>query len=402
MQKLRSGFMRWLILVASLLLAAAPARAQATTQVRVTPAELQLSVGQTSQITIDVAGVQGLYGVDLSLTFDPNAVEAAGSAPAQVEQGAFLDAGFVIVNQADNAAGTVHFAMTQINPSEPKNGSGTLINVKLRGKKEGAASALTLTKVDLVTRDGTLISGTLVSGQVSVISTSPGTPTATPLPAATQAGPTALPPTLAPAQTPASTALAQITVLDTPAPGATATLMPVSMTPQQTVLTQPAANAPAIRTNPPAALLSTTQPSPSDPGTPTVPGAIHQPANNATAVPETLPRASTPGMALQAAAGVTPVPALASGAVAGETPVPPAVHVAGGVITALPAAQRAMPVQADRGLNNSTIQTALVLGGFSIGLVLFMATITGFFIVLPPLPAEPVTSQNSGRTSPHV
>ena len=51
----------------------------------------------------------------------------------QVAPGDFLSADFVVQNRADNQAGTIDFAVTQLNPSKTKSGSGTLFTVYFQG-----------------------------------------------------------------------------------------------------------------------------------------------------------------------------------------------------------------------------------------------------------------------------
>ena len=68
-----------------------------------------------------------LIRLDLALTFDPNVVEVVDADPnqagVQAALGTFLDSGFVVLNAADNVTGTLRFAMTQLNPSQPKSGT---------------------------------------------------------------------------------------------------------------------------------------------------------------------------------------------------------------------------------------------------------------------------------------
>ena len=160
-----------------------PALAASTT-VGFMPANSQVVLDQTVDVAVQIQDVVGLYGVDIAFTFDPVLLEVVDADPAtggiQVAQGTFLDAGLVVVNTADNTTGAAHFAMTQLNPSTAKDGTGTLIVVRLKGKAAGI-STLNLTSVKLAARDGTQISSTSLSGQVEVV-TSSSVPTSTALP----------------------------------------------------------------------------------------------------------------------------------------------------------------------------------------------------------------------------
>ncbi len=129
--------------------------------------------------------VQALYGFDISLSFDPQVIDVVDADPeqsgTQVSLGTLLDPGFVIINQADNQAGSVRFALTQLNPSQPKSGSGNLIVVRVRGKQGGSTSAITLIEVDLVKPDGAKIRNNPVSGEIKVLQSLSG-PTSTSIP----------------------------------------------------------------------------------------------------------------------------------------------------------------------------------------------------------------------------
>jgi hypothetical protein len=252
-----------LAVLASFLPATPLTHAQGTppAQIRIFPAAIEIPVNEAREVAVEAVDVQALYGIDISLTFDPRAVEVVdadpGSDGVQVALGNFLDPGFVVINKADNLVGTARVVMTQLNPSLPKNGAGLLIVVNLRGKISGASAALTLTRVDLARRDGAVFTGALVAGQVQVVAGSSG-PAPTPFPkqgAVTPAPPTATvsapsPATASPAATrPASTIAPTPVVPPTPtgaptAPPAAAAVpratVPVVAAPEVTIV-QPAA-----------------------------------------------------------------------------------------------------------------------------------------------------------------
>lgn len=187
----------WLFL--ALLTAAAPGRAQEIqeTTVRLNPSSLQVSLGESAEVAVEVVDVQELYGFELQLVFDPLVIEIVDADPArdgiQVSQGDLLDSGFIAVNRADNENGVVEFAMTQLNPSDPVSGSGRLVTFLVRGLRAGASSPLTPVHALLARRDGGEIPATLVPGSVDVTS-SPGappvdTPASTPVPGITDSPP---------------------------------------------------------------------------------------------------------------------------------------------------------------------------------------------------------------------
>src|SRR5512139_386501 len=155
--------LRWMYLIIVLttigwLAADKPARGQSTVTVAIAPGTAQVAIGQTVDVAVEVVDVQDLYGIDIALTFDPNVVEVVdanpGQAGVQMALGTFPDSGFVVLNAADNVTGTVRFAMTQLNPSLPKSGTGALMVIRLRGKQVSGSTPLTLTHAQLARRDG--------------------------------------------------------------------------------------------------------------------------------------------------------------------------------------------------------------------------------------------------------
>jgi hypothetical protein len=159
------------------------------------PAQVQLNAGQTAQLAVEVVDVQNLYGFDLQVGFDPDVVEVVDADPArdgvQVTPGDFLDAGFVAVNEVDNTTGTLRFVTTQLNPSQPRSGSGVLIRLQLRALGNGS-TPVTLMVAELADRDGEVLTSAYVHGRVEVgaqgtqgtVTSAPtqGAPTATRLP----------------------------------------------------------------------------------------------------------------------------------------------------------------------------------------------------------------------------
>lgn len=173
---------------------AAAAQSSSPIVVAIDPANVTVAAGQTVDVAVVVRDVTDLYAFDAQVGFDPSVVQVVDADPAlngtQVSLGVFLESGFVIRNQVDNTAGTLQLAMTQLNPSTAKTGTGNLVVFKLRGIKSGSVSPLTL-QAQLAQRDGTLLTTAPTSGQVQVSSASVSGPTTTPIP--TQGAGTPLP-----------------------------------------------------------------------------------------------------------------------------------------------------------------------------------------------------------------
>lgn len=159
-------FCLFLLLVFSFI--ATPLHAQDPPQATVflSPTTTTLAVGERKNVTIVTSDVQDLYGFDISLTFtNPDTIEIvdadANTEGVQVGFGPFLEPDFTLHNQVDHSAGTIRFAMTQVNPSPPKNGRGVLMIITLRGLKPSASTELTLTHVEQAQPRGIMLPTTI-------------------------------------------------------------------------------------------------------------------------------------------------------------------------------------------------------------------------------------------------
>ena len=158
-------------------------QAQSTTTITLDSASAPIRIQgcETIQVNIRINAVAGLYGADVRLSFDPAILEVvdANSNPVdgiQVENGGFLapQLWFTVLNAADNTAGTIQYAATQLNPTPEASGSGILAIIRFRAKGTGA-SALSFTYSQLATRNGATLPATAEDGSVNT--TAPTSPT---------------------------------------------------------------------------------------------------------------------------------------------------------------------------------------------------------------------------------
>lgn len=214
-----------LCVLAAGLLAASPAVAAGPT-VSFAPAPLEIPAGQTVPLVVNIADIQGLYGFEMLLKFDPAVVEVVDADPAregtQLLPGDFLALDLLVRNTADNAAGTAEYVLTQINPSEAKSGSGKLLTLYLKGKAAGASSNVEIVKAQFANRNGERIEVTLANGQARVAAAAPPVSSPTPLPTA------AAPQIELPAATEESVAAAPSATLASSATPAPATAAPAA------------------------------------------------------------------------------------------------------------------------------------------------------------------------------
>jgi hypothetical protein len=269
-------FAKWIALAALLMIFPLPARAAGPT-VTIDPASLELAVGQIAPLTVKINNVEGLYGFDVKLKFDPAVVEVQDANPEtpvlELMPGDFLSYDLAPKNEADNAAGTAWIVVGQVNPHEAQSGSGALFTVYVKGKAAGK-TAFEISGVTLANRDGERIDATAAGGQVTVTAGA-AAPLANPAPLPTApapqidlsqvteqptqpSAPAGVEPTVAPANTPvpAATVGPAPTTASGDAPSATATLAPAAVT-APTTSAETAANAAATAPVPTAPAAAT-------------------------------------------------------------------------------------------------------------------------------------------------
>jgi hypothetical protein len=162
-----------LALFAALFAAPRAGRAQGETLVRCNPAVAGGIVGQPLDVDIYVENMTELYAADVRLSFDVSkaqlvdADQTADGVQIQILDD-FLSPDFVVRKNGDNVAGTVWYAATQVNPSEPVSGSGPLARMTFQATQAGSFT-MPITYREFSTREGFAIDATPVDCQVSFI-----------------------------------------------------------------------------------------------------------------------------------------------------------------------------------------------------------------------------------------
>ncbi len=137
---------------------------------------IEVQPEQAFEVPVIVGNVADLYAVDVEIRFDPAVLQVEDASPnqegTQVGLGTFLDAGLILYNQVDNDQGLIRFAMTQVNPSEPKSGEGVLLVLYFVAQSEGD-STLEVSFAEASTRLGEAIALEGVDGLVTVSSGAP-------------------------------------------------------------------------------------------------------------------------------------------------------------------------------------------------------------------------------------
>ncbi|MEA3338343.1 MAG: cohesin domain-containing protein, partial [Chloroflexota bacterium] len=155
------------------------------TMVVIAPQSSEAAVGATTTVDIKIENVEGLYGAEVHLTFDPALLEVMDSEPGvngvQIQAGTFLSPDFVGQHIVDQAAGKIDFAIAQMPPNESVSGSGVLAKITFKGKAAGTSPVNFIT-VLLANQGGGEITAAAQNGNVTVIAGDTPTPTDTPIP----------------------------------------------------------------------------------------------------------------------------------------------------------------------------------------------------------------------------
>ncbi len=145
---------------------------------------LEVAPGAVIEVPVEIRNASAVYAIDIEIQFDPAVLGAQDADPAspgvQIGLGEFLDPGLLLFNQVDLEKGVVRFAMSQVNPSEPKSGGGVLFVIYFKGLKEGL-SPLRVTNLQVASREGTEIPSSPVDSSLTVKAGAPQT-AATPVP----------------------------------------------------------------------------------------------------------------------------------------------------------------------------------------------------------------------------
>lgn len=147
---------RWLalaLLVTSLAGIPGGGAAQVGTVVCIQPAGGTYPLDSDIPVQLRVEDVEGLYGVDVQLSFDPSRLVVVE--PQVVPAYDLLWPDMIVINEVDNVAGTIRYVAVQL-ARPPANGSGALFSFTFHTLGAGPATA-GITMADLSDIDGVLI-----------------------------------------------------------------------------------------------------------------------------------------------------------------------------------------------------------------------------------------------------
>jgi hypothetical protein len=134
------------IALALCLIVAPAAVAGNSSKVSFSQSVVNLIAGQETPIELIAADVPPIYGVELSLKFNPEFLEIVDfdkkTPVIELEPGAFLNPAkaFFLQNTADNKTGSINYVMTLLNPAPEAQGNGILFRALVKAKKSGTTT----------------------------------------------------------------------------------------------------------------------------------------------------------------------------------------------------------------------------------------------------------------------
>jgi hypothetical protein len=149
-----------------------PAEAQEDQAVlRFAPPVLSLIPDQQGTVQLLIEDVQGLYGLELQLAFDPDVVQVADADPnalgVQIQPSDCWEDGFVAVNRVENGSGRIDFAATRLRPARAISGDLEILTITLDARISGTG-ALNVKSAILSTREAEEIPYRKQAGKIVV------------------------------------------------------------------------------------------------------------------------------------------------------------------------------------------------------------------------------------------
>ena len=204
-----------LLIVASLMVALPVQTVKAqTTTVEVSPQTSTPIVGQTLTISIQLNNVQNLYGIDLTLTWNPSLLSLQANSNQTflgVSSGVLNAPISVVLDSATQATGEFHLVATSVAPATGFSGSGTIATLKFTVTGAGQSSLTIASTLADYAPSGTSepITSNDLSGTVDATSSSSSsspttstTPTSSPSPSLSPSSSSTSSPATSPSPTP--------------------------------------------------------------------------------------------------------------------------------------------------------------------------------------------------------
>jgi len=115
--------------------------------VSIDPTSQQVSVGSSGSVDVRSDGLANIYGTQFTVSFDASQLQVVDADTSkdgvQISTGVCPAPDFVATNSADNAAGTVDYAATQLSPTSPCNG-GVIASIEFQCLQTPSAEPVTV------------------------------------------------------------------------------------------------------------------------------------------------------------------------------------------------------------------------------------------------------------------
>ena len=139
------------------------------------PASLDIFPEQTGELVVWLDDVTNVYGIDISIAFDPANLVVVDANPAepgiQIAPGGCPQPDSVLFNIVHN--GSIAYAVTQLNPTPACNG-GEVATIQFQCLAPSTSSTITWNKTLIADPDGFAISHSSMSAKINCVEETPG------------------------------------------------------------------------------------------------------------------------------------------------------------------------------------------------------------------------------------
>ena len=138
-----------------------------------------VQVGADVTIAINLENITNMYGMEITLAFNPAILQVQDDKPGtvgmQIQPGEFPspDSYFIAQNAADNSAGTIAYAVSLLSPSPAASGSGVVARIRFKALAAGT-STVSITHLAIVASDNCCLIPTTVDGAVTAVGAQTG------------------------------------------------------------------------------------------------------------------------------------------------------------------------------------------------------------------------------------
>jgi hypothetical protein len=129
------------------------------------PVEAVAVTGSSTDVDVTLSDISNVFGIEFTMAFDPAIVTVVGES---LTPGSCPAPQFVAANTADNTAGTIEYAATQLAPTPPCNGGivATIEFMCADGLENEATTPVTITTSIVADPDGTPVEHFVQNGAV--------------------------------------------------------------------------------------------------------------------------------------------------------------------------------------------------------------------------------------------